>query len=49
MATASLPGSAAADEVAALGVDADLHGKSQVAGVILRDGRAGFVGARSFC
>lgn len=39
---AALPKNVSPDDVAALGVDADLREKVRVAGVILRDGRAGF-------
>ena len=42
--TISLPADVTADEVAALGVEADLLGGTRVVGVILRDGRSGFAG-----
>lgn len=40
---ATLPAGVAAADVAALGVDSDLLDRTRVAGVILRDGRGGFV------
>lgn len=39
---ATLPPGVAPGDVLALGVDADLHGKTRVAGIVLRDGRGGF-------
>lgn len=42
-ATAALPPGIGADDVAALGVDVDFRGRHRAAGLILRDGRAGFM------
>lgn len=38
----ALPDTTTIDDIVALGVDADLHGHIRAAGIILRDGRAGF-------
>ncbi len=40
--TTTLPPGIAVEDVVALGVEADLHGRTHVAGIVLRDGRAGF-------
>ncbi len=39
---AALPAGVAPDDVAAMRVDADLHGRVRAAGIVLRDGTAGF-------